>query len=204
MRNVFLSFVFGSFAVLISSCGLLSPESDCDSCQDAIDHMAGKISSFSCNPNVMENAWNGIREDCGVLADLYVGYMTERCSENIDFTPDCVGKGSLNSSGLKLRYNYVGGIDSVYVIVKVGNNSGGTESITVKSSDTREIIYGNSDVPEGEEVEIIVLDPYTDEELVSESHEFTFERNQIWWNTRTVKISYFSNDQKYYVNFEMW
>ena len=203
MRNIFLSFVVGSLAVLMSSCALLSPESDCVACQDAIDHMAGKISSLSCNPNVMENAWNGIREDCGVLADLYVGYMTERCSEGVDFTPDCVEKGSLTSSGLKLRYNYVGGIDSVYVIVKLENNND-SESFTIKSKDTRELIYGSIDVSEGKEVQIIVLDPYTDEELVSESHQFTFERDQNWWNTRTVKISYFSNDQKYYINFEMW
>ena len=202
MRNVLLSFVLGSLAVLISSCALLGTDSDCDSCQEAIDHMAGKISNLSCNPNVMENAWNGIREDCGVLADLYVGYMTERCSEGLELTPDCIGKGSLKSTGLKLRYNYVGGIDSVYVIVKVGNGSG-SESITIKSSETREILYDN-DVSEGEDVEVLVIDPYTDEELVSESREFTFERDQIWWNTRTVKISYFSNDQKYYVNFEMW
>ena len=165
--------------------------------------MAGKISDYSCNPNYMENAWNSIIEDCGALGNLYVGYMAEKCNENIDFTPSCESRGYLHSSSLKLSFNYIGGIDSVYIIVKVANNVE-SESFTFKTNEPSELIYVALNVSEDDEVEIIVLDPSNDEELASESHEFTYERDQIWWKTRTVKISYIFDEQKYSINFENW
>jgi len=205
MKTHFLSFVLVLLVVLISSCVLVDGvDNDCKSCQDAIDHMAEKISSNNCNPIIMENAWDGIKEDCGALANLYVGYMAEKCNENIDFTTDCDSRGFLSSSGLKLSYNYIGGIDSVYIIVNVPHLGMKSERITIKANDTREKKYVSLNVPEGEDVEIIVLDPSNDDELASATQVFTFERDQIWWKTRVVNISYNTDEQKYNIDFEDW
>ena len=204
MKNIFLSLACGSLIVLISSCGLVDSDgSGCNSCQDAIDHMAEKISDFSCNPYVMQNAWDGIKEDCGALADLYVGYMAENCNEDIDITPKCVDKGFVSSKGLELSYNYVGGIDAVQVIVKVAGR-GLSETITIMSNESKEQLHTTLNVPEGEDVEIFVLDTSNDDELVFATNEFTFERDQIWWKTRSVNITYDIDEKKYAVNFEDW
>ncbi len=58
--------------------------SDCDKCQSAIDHLAGKLREQGCDPSTTQNAVERIDEDCKNVNDgndnrLFIGTMVEAC-----------------------------------------------------------------------------------------------------------------------------
>ncbi len=93
-------------SVLLSLAFLTSCETpdDCEKCDDAVNHMIGKIAQNQCNPAFMENAVKRIKDDCGDDANPYIYYLAEMCSEGYGMKANCPSLPS--SSEIRLIVNY--------------------------------------------------------------------------------------------------
>ncbi|MDX1640610.1 MAG: hypothetical protein R3220_02860 [Balneolaceae bacterium] len=162
--------------------------------------MAEKIESQFCNPNTMQKAWDGIREECDHF-DSAVGMMAETCSLDNLLIPGC------KLPGVNLEYAEIpiivntggGGLDFDFDIVfQIG-----VESFNFNTGDLMEneigeyfsrSLYFNAKATEGQSIEITVYNNETDEELAREAIDFTFARNSYWSSRREVTVNDISVD----------
>lgn len=88
---------FGLLCILFA----LPACSECDKCQSAIDHLAGKLREQGCDPSTTQNAVNRINDDCEDVNDgnnnsLFIGTMVEACqaSPETAISASCPAPGS--------------------------------------------------------------------------------------------------------------
>jgi len=168
-------------------------ESELSKCQSAIDHMNEKIVQQNCNPYTMENAWNRIREDCGNLADVYVGVMAETCNKGSVDVPSCSNDAILadmQEHNIKFQFFTSTGVpDSLAVIVSFSSGHGASFDFGFKGNDSVGKQF-NDYLSEGDEVEIVVQNALSNVELVRDTQMFTFDREGYWSSDRGIDIKY--------------
>ncbi len=200
MKNVSL-FLFLFLSLLVNSC---EPSSECEKCQEAIDHMAGKIGDYSCSPAYMQTAWDRIKTDCGAWGDTYVGYMAEKCFDQNLETPNCEDPKLAIQSPSLAYYTTTGLPGPVEVTVQRSGTSGSENFVfdgQVQSDRfTQEI---PELVNEGDEITVTLWKTGTNDVLATASETFTFERNYNWFYLREVKITYMEGSN-YSISFEKW
>ena len=72
--------IFAAMVVATSQLG--STCNKCGDCDDALDHMASKLPLFGCDPSIMEDAQERIRQDCEDAtpsANAMIGALVESC-----------------------------------------------------------------------------------------------------------------------------
>lgn len=184
-------------------------EDQCDRCQSAIDHMAEKIESQFCNPNTMQKAWDGIREECDHF-DSAVGLMAESCATGFLKVPGCGVPGTnLKSAGiyLKLTTSY---LDFDFdIILQFSSDTFHFGSNDLAETETNgfynRLFLLDVNIVEGEVVEVIVMNVAEDEEIGRESVDFSFARNSYWSSTREIEVSSpDQNNQEADVIFTSW
>lgn len=182
-------------------------ESECSKCQSAIDHMSEKIIQQNCNPYTMENAWNGIKEDCGNLADTYVGIMAETCSNGPVDVPLCNDENILVDMGLhNINFQFftsTGVPDSLAVIVLFQVTGGTSFDFGFKGNDSVGKQF-DTHIYEGEDVEIIVQNALSNVELARDTQMFTFDRQGYWSSDRGIDIRYNNATGSYSIAFFSW
>lgn len=92
MKNALLRGAFVTMALAGNGC------SECEKCQEAIDHMAGKIRAQGCDPTPMEGARKRIEEDCkgtNTSVNRVAGVLAEECHAVTDNEPfaECMEAG---------------------------------------------------------------------------------------------------------------
>jgi len=178
-------------------------EDDCDDCNSAIKHMAEKISNYNCNPNNMQEAWDNIRNSCGAMADTYVGYMAEMCEFSYLETPKC---GSiLSEAGITIAFYTTSEIPGDIEITIQYPKLVGSENF-VFTGKYIVMVTLSEPLAEDDEVTITLYEPgdFSEYTLASQKQKFTFARNNNWFTTRMVLISYDKTIKKYSLTFQKW
>lgn len=200
-----LSAVIPLIPFLFSGCDLFEP--DCGECQDAIDHMNEKIVQQNCDPYTMENAWNGIKEKCGNLADTYVGVMAETCSKGQVAIPRCSDERLLvDMQRHKIKFHFftsTGVPDSLGVIISFGSGNGASFDFGFQGNDSVSKLF-ETYIYESEDIEIVVENAFSNVELVRGTQRFTFDRQGYWSSDRGIDIKYKNANGSYSLQFFSW
>lgn len=192
-----LSFVFLSAA----EC-----DDQCSKCQSAINHMFEKIEVQACNPNTMQKAWDGIREECD-HSDSAVGLMAETCSLGGTARPGCNLPGAVmsdHSISIHLTYSTILTDKQYNISISIRDHL----SVYETMPDEIETFIFSPDgfvINEGDEVEVIVevLDANgAAQEIARASETFTFARNGSWNEQRGV--DFFLREEDTLINFLQW
>lgn len=187
--------------LFINSC---EPSSECQVCQEAIDHMAEKIGDYACNPAYMQNAWDRINKDCGVWGDTYVGYMTETCFyQNLDI-PECENPKLRVQSPEFTYYTSTGLPGPVELTVQHSRSAGSENYVFDGDVQSGRLFAAIPDfVYDGDEITFTIWRPGSNDVLATASETFTFERNYQWFDLRGINISY-KEGSDYSISFENW
>lgn len=134
-RTASLSTVVISIVFLMGSAGT---EDCCGDCQKSLNHMGDSIRGQNCDPSRMDEAREGIVEDCNDSTDLYIGNLVERC-HSIQDVPrvDC---GSAADMFLPVEL-----VNDGYVDIRFSVNDGtlGTGPLAPGESETQ-YVYATS------------------------------------------------------------
>lgn len=195
--------------LILSIISLISckDEGECNDCDKALQHMAGKISGQFCNPISMASAWSRITDDCGkTYDDNYVGYMAETCNLGSVKTPTCGH--SLNTYSfreqLKINYSYSLGLpdDTVVVIITFDSET--------KQMDQQIIVNQSISTPfpfelyDGNLLEVTLVHFVTGDTLAEDMVRFTFDRYDNWKYERNIDVQYDQQTQQYTMTLNNW
>ena len=191
--------------IFILSCG--EEKDECKTCDEALQHMAGKIANQFCNPISMGSAWSKITDECGkTYDDNYVGYMAETCELGSVKSPKCGD--ILNTSTfremMKINYSYSEGEPDDTVVVLINNESGSKQTdqlLITNESFSQPLPF---DLYDGDNLELTLVHFTRGDTLSSEVVRFTFARYNNWGFERSIDIQYNSQNQQYTMNLENW
>lgn len=200
------------FPLLLISCE--EEKEVCDDCQDAIDHMFHKIESNNCDPDLMGNAMTRLSDDCGLFsARAFAGVMAHSCA-NEDFTrrPDCIS----NSDDILTSSLFIKNVQiEIHVLstknvgdtvqVEFAENRGGVDVeglFSMKAGDFADHFV--TSLPNGAEIDVIVLDPNTEDVLIQKTVINRFWRSGYWAQIRQVQVQYIPLLDEYDIIFSDW
>lgn len=190
---------------IFTSCG--EEKDECKACDEALQHMAGKIANQFCNPISMGSAWSKITDECGkTYDDNYVGYMAETCELGSVKTPMCGD--ILNTSSfretMKINYSYTLGEPDDTVVVLINSNSGGQQmdqQLITNESFSQPLPFT---VYDGDNLELTLVHFSRGDTLTQDMVRFTFSRYNNWRFERSINVQYDTQTQQYSMNLENW
>jgi len=193
--------LFLFLCLLVNSCDL---ETDCEACQEAINHMAEKIADNSCNPANMQNAWDRIIKDCGAMGDSYVGYMAETCDYQNLGTPNCETQVLAVQSPEIACYTTTGLPGPVELTVHHSGSNGSENFVFDGDAQSDELFVEiPTKVYDGDEITFTIWEPGSNDVLATVSATFKFERNDQWFDLREIEIS-FKEGSDYSISLKNW
>ena len=214
MKNFFTLFVL---LILFISCD--EDEDVCGECNDAIEHMYGKLEENNCNPDFMENAYQRIMEHCGVVNANYVtGFMAHNCQYDSDNfrALNCnemdgeqvIAKVNINNVDINVTLLSVNQIvtDVTLQVRLEHSGTGGSEppSALLEAGQTANFSFNN--VANGTTFEFTFLDDLDENEVIYivETKELYFYRPGNWNTDRNITIGWDPILQEYYANWNYW
>lgn len=213
-------FRFAVIATFVLFVGCNEDDDVCSECNDAIEHIYGKLDENACNPDFMENAYQRIMEHCGVVTANYVtGYMAHTCQYvRNDFKAlkcnDMDGEQSFGTAyidNVDIRVSLLsnsGDIEDTQLEVRLEKveEGGGDGPPTALLEVNESALFTFNDVDNGRKFSFSLVRVIADDELVhiEEFEELYFYRPSNWNITREIAIVWDPFENKYIANFNYW
>ncbi len=212
-----LLFVLAACLMVMQSC---DEDDVCEECNDSIQHMYGKMQENACNPDFMENAYQRILDDCGVVTANYVtGYMAHNCAHDAANyrAPNCNDRdgeqwfATLNIDNVDIVVEMLstsGLPDDEELVVRLDKNVEGGGALPQFSTIQKgqSLLFTYDDVENGVPILFSLLRVTEDEEIayVETSRQLFYYRPGNWNITREIVIVYDPIADGYVANFNYW
>jgi len=159
-RLITSALLLGTSTLTVAACS-----GPCKKCDEAIQHMAGKIVQFGCDPSIMEDAQQRIVDDCEeakVNTNHVIGAMVESCQASGTPVSSCEAPLASVEIPVSLSNNLTAadGIDNVGFTVTLDGKV--VDEITVMQGQEAALTYV---VNEGDEMDVTATDLATGDPL---------------------------------------
>lgn len=184
--------------------------------------MAEDIKLYGCDPEYLQTVWDLMIEECGVMTEVYVGFMAETCESGQVLTPECHDPRTVAIKDAPIiYYTHTGLPEPVEVIVQHTNPSNYLDNARVYDPGSDNFIFYDTDhnirygpydtirpyphsLGEGAKMIVTLYKAGTEEVLATSDITFGFERNKFDWPyARQILINY-TEDSIHTINFADW